>query len=164
MDCIQIGAFLRELRREKGLTQEQLAEVLGVSGRTVSRWETGTNMPDLDLLLQIADFHGVEIREILDGGRKSEGMDQEMDRTARMVADYSSEERKKLAKIMCRLFAAGLVFFSVYLVMEFAGWRNTHWLDFIAGVALGFSYGTMIVGLLYASGWLAKFKAWKRRS
>lgn len=50
MDAKKIGTFLRELRKEKGLTQEQLAEVLHVSGRTVSRWETGTNMPDLSSL------------------------------------------------------------------------------------------------------------------
>ena len=43
MDAKKIGTFLRELRKEKGLTQEQLAEVLNVSGRTVSRWETGVS-------------------------------------------------------------------------------------------------------------------------
>ena len=47
MDTKKIGRFLKMLRKEKGLTQEQLAEILSVSGRTVSRWETGTNMPDL---------------------------------------------------------------------------------------------------------------------
>ena len=51
MDTKKCGAFLKELRREKGLTQQALAEALGVSGRTVSRWETGVNLPDLDLLL-----------------------------------------------------------------------------------------------------------------
>ncbi|MBR3514947.1 MAG: helix-turn-helix transcriptional regulator, partial [Lachnospiraceae bacterium] len=47
MDQIKIGTFLKTLRKEKNLTQEQLAEKLGVSNRTVSRWETGTNMPDI---------------------------------------------------------------------------------------------------------------------
>lgn len=42
---------------------------VGVSGRTVSRWETGSNMPDLDILIQIADYYEADIREILDGGR-----------------------------------------------------------------------------------------------
>ncbi len=50
MNQKEIGYFLKQLRSEKGLTQEQLAEILGVSGRTVSRWETGTNLPDLNLL------------------------------------------------------------------------------------------------------------------
>ena len=43
MDLKKIGLFLKELRREKGITQEQVAEVFGVSGRTVSRWETGVS-------------------------------------------------------------------------------------------------------------------------
>lgn len=52
MDQIKIGNFLRELRKEKGLTQEQLAEKFNVARRTVSRWETGNNMPDLDILIK----------------------------------------------------------------------------------------------------------------
>ena len=51
MDQIKVGAFLKDLRKEKGITQEQLAEKLGVSGRTISRWETGKNMPDISLLV-----------------------------------------------------------------------------------------------------------------
>lgn len=54
VDQKRIGRFLKELRKEKGLTQEQMAERLGVSGRTVSRWETGSNMPDISLLTEIA--------------------------------------------------------------------------------------------------------------
>lgn len=50
MDQTKVGAFLKDLRKEKELTQEQLAEELGVSGRTISRWETGKNMPDISLL------------------------------------------------------------------------------------------------------------------
>ena len=57
MDQKKIGHFLRELRKTKGLTQEQLAEHLNVSGRTVSRWETGTTMPDLNLLIELADLY-----------------------------------------------------------------------------------------------------------
>lgn len=56
MDQIKIGIFLKELRKEKKLTQEQLAEKLNVSGRTVSRWETGSNMPDIGMLVEMADF------------------------------------------------------------------------------------------------------------
>lgn len=56
MDQQKIGAFLKKLRKEKNLTQEQLAEQLNVSGRTVSRWETGSNMPDISIL---ADVSGI---------------------------------------------------------------------------------------------------------
>jgi transcriptional regulator with XRE-family HTH domain len=46
MDQVKVGSFLKELRKEKNLTQENLAEQLNVPGRTISRWETGSNMPD----------------------------------------------------------------------------------------------------------------------
>ena len=51
MNQKQIGLFLKELRKQKGLTQGQLAEMLGVSDRSVSRWENGNNMPDLSILV-----------------------------------------------------------------------------------------------------------------
>ena len=71
MDQKKIGSFLKELRKEKGLTQEQLAELVYVSDRTVSRWETGSNLPSLDILIRISDYYNVELSEILDGERKS---------------------------------------------------------------------------------------------
>ena len=74
MDQMKIGMFFKELRKEKGLTQEQLAERLRVSRRTVSRWETGSNMPDLDILIEMSDYYEVELRELLDGERKGEKM------------------------------------------------------------------------------------------
>ena len=69
MDTKKIGAFLKQCRKEKNLTQEQLAEKFGVSARTVSRWETGINMPDLSILVQLAEYYDVEMRELLDGER-----------------------------------------------------------------------------------------------
>ncbi len=54
MDQKKIGAFLKKLRAEKQLTQEQLAEILGVTNRSISRWENGVNMPDFDLVIEIA--------------------------------------------------------------------------------------------------------------
>ena len=72
MDQKKIGSFLRELRKEQGITQEQFAEKLGVSARTISRWETGNNMPDISLLSEIADYYDVGIPEIIAGERKSD--------------------------------------------------------------------------------------------
>jgi DNA-binding XRE family transcriptional regulator len=53
-DQAKVGSFLKALRNEKNLTQETLAEQLGVSNRTVSRWETGSNMPDIGMVVEIA--------------------------------------------------------------------------------------------------------------
>ena len=78
MDQKKIGGFLKELRKEKGVTQEQLAEQFNVSNRTISRWENGNNMPDLDILIEISDYYEVDLREILNGERKSENMDKKM--------------------------------------------------------------------------------------
>ena len=94
MDQLKIGAFLKKLRKEKGLTQEQLAEKLKVSSRTVSRWETGSNMPDIGILVEIAVFFDVSIPEIISGERKSENMDQETRETAVAMAEYSRNELK----------------------------------------------------------------------
>ena len=74
MNQQRTGEFLKHLRKNKGLTQEQLADHFFVSSRTVSRWETGSNMPDLDMLIELADFYDVDLREIIDGERKSENM------------------------------------------------------------------------------------------
>lgn len=53
MNQEKIGKFLKELRKQKGLTQEQIAEKFNVSNRTISRWENGNNMPDSDVLIEI---------------------------------------------------------------------------------------------------------------
>ena len=81
MDQKKTGYFFKILRSEKQLTQEQLAERFNVSSRTVSRWETGSNMPDISVLLELADFYEVDIREIIDGERKSEKMNEELKET-----------------------------------------------------------------------------------
>lgn len=54
MDLICIGKFIAELRKEKGLTQEQLGEKLGVTNKTISRWETGVYLPSADALLAMS--------------------------------------------------------------------------------------------------------------
>lgn len=98
MDVQKIGRFLRLLRKERALTQEQFGEIFGVAGRTVSRWETGSNMPDISILIQIADFYKIDIKEILDGERKSENMTNEMKETLNKVADYTKEDKNRVSK------------------------------------------------------------------
>ena len=69
MDMIKTGHFLAELRKEHSLTQEQLGEELGVTNKTVSRWETGTYMPPVEMLQLLSVKYGVTINEILSGER-----------------------------------------------------------------------------------------------
>ena len=89
MNQIKIGSFLKELRKEKGMTQVQLAEQLNISNRSVSRWETGSSLPDLSMLIILAEYYDVDIREIIDGKRKSENMDEEVKETLEKVASYN---------------------------------------------------------------------------
>lgn len=72
MDTKKIGTFLKELRNENNMTQEQLAERMYVSGRTVSRWETGATLPNIAILIDLSEFYDVDIKEILDGEKKEE--------------------------------------------------------------------------------------------
>lgn len=115
MDQVKIGSFLKELRKEKNLTQEALAEQLGVSGRTVSRWETGCNMPDIGILVGIAEFYDISIPEIIAGERKSEKMNQETKDTAVAMAEYSHKEVKTGKwKVVGYLAAA----FGVFIIVS----------------------------------------------
>ena len=72
MNQQKIGNFLKELRKEKQLTQEQLADYLNVSSRSVSRWETGNNLPGLDILIQLSKYYGVQLIEILEGEKMAQ--------------------------------------------------------------------------------------------
>lgn len=118
MDMKKIGSFLKDLRKEKGLTQEQLAEILGVAGRTVSRWETAVNMPDLSILIQLAEFYDVEIGEILDGERKDKDMDKELKETLKKMADYSEAKKKKFADVCNLVLLITFIICAITLVVQ----------------------------------------------
>ena len=96
MDQIKIGSLLKELRNEHNLSQEQLAEKFNVSSRSVSRWENGNTMPDISIIIELADFYDIDIRELLSGERKSDKMDENLKETLVMVADYTEEDKKKI--------------------------------------------------------------------
>lgn len=69
MDMQRIGSFLAQLRKEQGLTQEQLAEALGTSNKTISRWETGSYLPPVEMLQLLSQRYGLTINELLQGER-----------------------------------------------------------------------------------------------
>lgn len=108
MDQMKIGSFLKMLRQEKGLTQEQLAEELNVSNRSVSRWETGSTLPDLSMLIVLAEYYDVEVREIIDGRRKSENMNDEVKDTLEKVVSYN--EMQNLKSMRIGVLMMGIVF------------------------------------------------------
>lgn len=117
IDQIKIGDFLKELRKEKELTQEQLAEKFGVSSRSVSRWENGNTMPELGILVELADFYEIDIKEIIDGERKSEIMKKEEIETLRKVADYAETEKKLVVKRRCIVTFVGTLMFALSIMI-----------------------------------------------
>ncbi len=72
MDKERTGQLITELRKEKGLTQKQLAEALNVTDKAVSKWERGLSFPDISMLEPISEVLGISIMEILAGERKDE--------------------------------------------------------------------------------------------
>ena len=119
IDQVKIGAFLKELRKEKGLTQEQLAEKFGVSSRSVSRWENGNTMPELGILVELADYYEVDIKEIIDGERKSENMKKEEKETLQKVADYAQAEKNLAVKRKCIATFLGTFVFALCILIGY---------------------------------------------
>ena len=119
IDQVKIGRFLKELRKEKELTQEQLAEQFGVSSRSVSRWENGNTMPELGILVELAEYYGVDIKEIIDGERKSESMNQEEKETLRKVADYTETEKQLVVRRKCIVTFVGTMAFALCIMIGY---------------------------------------------
>ena len=163
MDQKKIGTFLKKLRAEKQLTQEQLAEILGVTNRSVSRWENGVNMPDFDLVIEIAKYYDVSIEEILDGERENEMIDKKTEQMLLKVADYENEEKQRFSRRICGLFIAAILAFILYSVLNFTGLDTQNGYEQIASYAMGIVGGALLVGALYTSGYMAKIKALKKR-
>ena len=143
MDTKKIGAFLKQCRKEKNLTQEQLAEKFGVSARTVSRWETGINMPDLSILVQLAEYYDVEIRELLDGER-SQTMNKEMKETLDKVAVYEEWVKQKALKAGNLAFASMFVIGVLAIIIQML-------LTVDIRLVLGETATALVGGILYAS-------------
>lgn len=162
MDQRKIGSFLRELRKEKGHTQEEFAEIMRVSNRTVSRWETGGNMPDLSILIEIADYYDVDIRELLDGERRSERMDKDVRETALKAADYNKNERKRLMKRLHVFAWIGVIAFAVFIGLGAAGLAENGVTEKIADFCGGFAFGMLLVAVIYTSPRNYDFMVWKR--
>ncbi len=159
MNSVKVGNFMKALRKEKGLTQEQLAQAFRVSRRTVSRWETGSNLPDMEILIEMADFYDVDLREILDGQRRDGKMNKELEETVRKVADYGKEERKKITRRMHFMFLVGLAAAVVSMTLLFLDRTD----NFLGSFCQGVTFGMMIVGAVMTSRSADKLRAVKQR-
>lgn len=163
MDQKKIGGFLKELRKEKGITQEQLAEKFYVSSRTVSRWENGNNMPDLDILIEISDYYEIDLRDILNGERKKT-MDKEIKETVLQAVDYTNTEAEKCHKRVRICNAVGMLVFVIFMIVkDSAFYADYAYLRIASDIAQGAALGIMLAGLIMSSRYGAKIKAFKQR-
>lgn len=159
MNQKKIGSFLKELRKEKGITQEEFAENLNVSGRTVSRWETGVNMPDISLLVDIAEFFNVSIPEIINGERKSEIMEKEVKEVAEAMSNYAGAEKSVILKRVKLISIIGLISLVIGLVMETINYDSMIPIyECMKETCLGFGVGALATMVLYTTGILEKIK------
>lgn len=71
MDLIKIGTFISEMRKQKGLTQKELAEQLHLSNRTISKWECGNGLPDNSIMMELCATLGISVNELLSGEKLS---------------------------------------------------------------------------------------------
>ena len=130
MNQKKVGLFLKTLRKEKNITQEVLAETLNVSSRTVSRWETGSNMPDISLLVELSEFYQVSIPEIINGERKSEKMNQETKDTAMKMAEYSKNElnteKRKIISVLLMIFGVFIIISAFAIFPNESSWGSIY--------------------------------------
>ncbi len=163
MDQKKIGTLLKELRNEKGLTQEQFAEMVNVSNRTVSRWENGNNMPDLDILIQITDYYEIDLRELLDGERKSENMNKDLEETVLKAVDYTNSETERYIKRVRWLLLIGAMLWFVSQLINHTSLVENNIVSAISDFSEGAACGMVICGIIFTSCYGQKISAFKQR-
>ena len=110
MDQIGIGKFIAACRKEKNLTQAQLAQKLCVTDRAVSKWETGRSLPDASLMLSLCEILGVSVNELLRGEHEKEpGEDQKNEQLLLDMAKELEQKNKTLWRAMWVLMTVSIV-------------------------------------------------------
>lgn len=142
MDQKLIGKFIAALRKEQQMTQEQLAEKLGVNYRSVSRWENGHCMPDISLLQPLAEELGISVSELLSGKHTDE--EQELKNAISTLIELSDREKHSKTKKLTTYFFTALICFT--LSYFFRSYPAIKWLllgSAVLSELLGFHYNVM---------------------
>ena len=144
MNQIIIGKFILQKRKEKNLTQEQLAEKLGVSNKTISKWENGKCMPDYSVIKNLCEELEITVAELMDGENAED----------KSVRTYDEEQIMDLLKRTQDLEKQKNLRYGILLiVMGIALQALSHTLggsdvkDFFAGLLLGLSIAEMLIGV-----------------
>jgi len=127
MNTIKIGNFLTELRKEQGLTQEALGEKIGVTNKTVSRWENGNYLPPVEMLQELSKLYSVSINELLCGERiPKENYQEKAEETLAGIlasSSFSLKERTTfwMSKWKKDHLVSNIILVAILLVMFLAG-------------------------------------------
>lgn len=125
MDAKKVGQFLKELRKEQNMTQEQLGEKVGTTNKTVSKWENGNYMPPIDVLLLLSDIYNISINEILSGRRlNNDEYKQNAEDNMKSALEKLSVKEKRISRIFISfLLVSSLLAITIFgLVSRIKGY------------------------------------------
>ena len=155
MDQIMIGSFLAKKRKEKKITQAKLAERLGVSNKTISKWETGKCMPDYSLIEPVCKELDITIAELLDG-------EDSADNSIRTYDDSQILDLIQRTQVLenQRVLMIGLIMIIMGLALLLLHFNigGSDVLDFFSGLFLGMSIAEILVGVYVAMRGLGMMK------
>ncbi|MBP3570196.1 MAG: helix-turn-helix transcriptional regulator [Lachnospiraceae bacterium] len=134
-----------ELRKSKGLSQEELAEQLGVSRQAVSRWELGQTLPDITNLVQLCELFGVSADYLV---RDEEQTSAKSDQSAKTIAKLT-RERERIRYQARRFYYIAWADFIMALAFMLAFFMDSSWICF--GVGIGQLVGAVIIWIFYNS-------------
>ena len=118
MDTQKTGRFLKELRKEKGFTQEQLGEKIGVTNKTVSRWENGNYMPPVECLTLLSEIYGVSINELVYGQRlDNEKLADAAEDNLKGALELNEQSYRKSEKILFIMMALSTVIAILIIII-----------------------------------------------
>ena len=107
MDQLKIARFIAECRKEKNLTQLQLAEMLNITDKAISKWERGLSLPDASIMLALCDILGISVNELLSGEKIS--MENGNEKNEQLLLDMAKEIEKKNRIIWASMWAIMIV-------------------------------------------------------
>ena len=146
MNQEKIGKFIAKLRKEKNMTQEQLAEKVGVTDKSVSRWENGKTMPDLSLLPILSKELNVEVSELLNGRKMTKEELIELKDTIEKLIEYSQNEIIDKSKIWYFNLKIGICILVLAITSNYIPYLEVIFTRNAANFVQGGLYG---IGLCY---------------
>ena len=125
MDAQKMGAFIAQCRKEKQMTQEQLAQRLQVTDKAVSRWERGVGFPDITTIEPLAQALGVEVLELMHAQRlkKPDNSNSKTEQAVHDILQLAQEQRRQERKKIALLLAGVLTALLLLLVLDVLDWQ-----------------------------------------